>query len=97
MAKVYILKQIYDNPTTGEQIPYERLAISGSLNGETMTLELKLEKSQLQLAKALLNSDEKLDVSLRNGDNGTKIDVKRKKNEEAKESILDDVESELFN
>lgn len=40
----------------GTITPYKRLAIVGVLNGETHTLELKLSKSELSLAQALLSS-----------------------------------------
>lgn len=53
-----IIKKTYTNPDTGEIVPYKRLAIVGVIDGETRTLEIKLERTELLLAEMLLNSTE---------------------------------------
>lgn len=61
MATTYIGKFNFED-SNGKQVDYERLCISGYVSGEIFTLELKLEKSDLLLAKMLLKSDEKTPV-----------------------------------
>lgn len=65
MATVRIISKQFTDDKTGEITPYKRLAIIGSLNGEVLTLEVKLSKAELQLAQALLASEESLEVSSR--------------------------------
>lgn len=57
MAKVFISQHSF-NDDNGVPVNYERLSISGYVGGEVHTLELKLEKSELLLAKMLLTSNE---------------------------------------
>jgi len=58
MATITILEKTFKDKDSGENISYNRLAIIGSINGETHTLEIKLEPTQLMLAKMLLASTE---------------------------------------
>lgn len=57
MAKVYIANLSFNNDN-GEIIPYKRLCISGIINGETQTLQIKLSPTEELLAKMLLESEE---------------------------------------
>jgi hypothetical protein len=73
MALVQIAKRTFNDEKTGKNVEYERLCIIGYLDGVTHTLEVKLEKSELMLAKILLNSKgEKAQVTL--GDSGDPVD-----------------------
>lgn len=65
MAKVYIATLQFNNNETGEIVPYKRLCITGSVNGDSHTLELKLSKEQLVLAEMLLTSKEEVSTSTR--------------------------------
>jgi len=65
MAHVQIIKKTFNNEATGQAVDYERLAITGIIGGSVQTLEIKLEKTELMLAKMLLDSKEKLDTSVR--------------------------------
>lgn len=62
MAKIGIIKHEFTDQETGKITPYERLALSGVVGGEITTLELKLGKSELQLAKIILSSKEEQEV-----------------------------------
>lgn len=65
MAKTYITNETFNDPKTGTPINYERLCISGSISGQPHTLKLKLEPTELSLAKILLSSNEELSVGSR--------------------------------
>lgn len=58
--RVAITTLTFNDETTGNVVPYERLVISNVLGGEVQSLQLKLSKSELLLAKLLLNSTEQL-------------------------------------
>jgi len=58
MAKVAIVQMEPFLNDKGEEVNYQRLCISGYVGGELHTLEIKLEKSELLLAKMLLSSTE---------------------------------------
>jgi len=58
MSQISIIERIYDNPETGDRIPYKRLAISGEVGGEMYTLELKLQKTELMGAQMILANAE---------------------------------------
>lgn len=58
MSQIAIVDHVYDNPETGDRIPYKRLAISGEVNGEMYTLELKLIKTELMGAQMILANAE---------------------------------------
>ena len=58
MAVVKIVQHEFTDRETNKITPYERLAIIGYVGGEIHTLELRLEKSELLLAKMLLTSKE---------------------------------------
>jgi len=58
MSHVAIIKNTFNDAKTGLPVTYERLAITGYVGGEIQTLEIKLEKSELMLAKILLSSNE---------------------------------------
>lgn len=60
--KVAIVKHEFTDEKTGEIRPYERLALLGSVGGETHSLELKLTKAELLIAKILLSSNEELTI-----------------------------------
>jgi len=53
MAVVKIVRHEFTDRETNKVTPYERLAIIGYVGGEVHTLELRLEKSELLLAKML--------------------------------------------
>jgi len=80
MAHVEIIKKTFNNEATGQIVEYERLAIIGSIGGVTQTLEIKLEKTELMLAKMLLNSTEKIEISVRTA------------NKDEIDAFLDDIE-----
>lgn len=63
MAEVKIVKRSFTDKTTGVITPYKRLVITGSINGEVFSLELKLSDTEMQLASALLSSKEELPVA----------------------------------
>jgi len=63
MAVVKIIEHQFQNEA-GQPVKYERLAIIGYVSGEVHTLELKLEKSEILLAKMLLNSEEEKPLSV---------------------------------
>jgi len=63
MATITILEKTFKDKDSGENISYNRLAIIGTINGETHTLEIKLEPTQLMLAKMLLASTEELETA----------------------------------
>lgn len=65
MARIEVVPKVYNNPDTGEKVDYERLVITGSMDGISHSLELKLEKSELLLAKILLASKEETVSSTR--------------------------------
>lgn len=44
----------------GNTIDYSRLCLSGTINGETLTLEFKLSKTERQMAKLILATTEDL-------------------------------------
>lgn len=58
MTNVAIITKNFIDEKTGNPVNYERLQITGWLDGVQHTLELKLEKSELLLAKILLSSQE---------------------------------------
>jgi len=87
MSRVEVIKKVYINEETAERIPYERLAITGSIDGVENTLEIKLAKAELQLAKILLNSSEELQITQGDKREGQKIKVNRKNS-----SVLEDIE-----
>jgi len=58
MASISLVQHIYTNPETLEQIPYKRLAISGTVGTEEYTLELKLIKTELMGAQMILDNAE---------------------------------------
>lgn len=63
MAEVKIVQRTFTDKTNGVITPYKRLVISGSINGEILTLELKLSDTEMQFASALLSSKEELPVA----------------------------------
>ena len=79
MAHVSISKNTF-NDKDGKPVTYERLAIVGYISGEIQTLEIKLEKPELMLAKILLNSEDEAPV----------IEA-RKANEEEIDNFLDEI------
>ena len=86
-AQVRIVQKSFKNDA-GEPVSYERLAIIGSIGGETHTLEIKLETGELIAAKMLLASDEKLDVHHVAGANG-KVEVTQKPQQDPLEFLAD--------
>lgn len=58
MAKVAVIKKQFTDDGTGVITPYERLSIAGYVNGEYQSLELKLSKAEMLLAKIILSSKE---------------------------------------
>lgn len=83
----------------GEQVNYERLCISGYIGGEIHTLEIKLEKSELLLAKMLLSSSEekpKENVRKANSEEIAEHSSKVKRNKTILEDDDDDEEGGLF-
>lgn len=88
MSSVKIVEKVYTPEDGSKPFTYERLAIIGSIDGVEHTLELKLEKSEMLLAKILLASNE--DLSVGYGAKGVDIEVKRKsKNDKDIEDLLD--------
>lgn len=57
MAQVSVIEQSFEGED-GKPVKYKRLAITGIIDGELHTLELKLSKSELLLAEILLSSKE---------------------------------------
>lgn len=53
---VKITSHTFRNDETNEQVDYKRLSIIGVINGETRTLQIKLNKTELMLAELLLSS-----------------------------------------
>lgn len=53
----------------GELIPYSRLVLAGSVNGEILSLEIKLDKTELMLAKLILEQSEKNEAFMRKANN----------------------------
>lgn len=49
----------------GNSIDYSRLCLSGTINGETFTLEFKLSKTERQMAKLILATTEDLKTEAR--------------------------------
>lgn len=49
----------------GNTIDYSRLCLSGTINGETLTLEFKLSKTERQMAKLILATTEDLKTEAR--------------------------------
>lgn len=49
----------------GNSIDYSRLCLSGTINGETLTLEFKLSKTERQIAKLILATTEDLKTEAR--------------------------------
>jgi len=62
MAHVQVLQKTF-NDKEGKAVNYRVLAITGSVNGEPFTLELKGNKTELTMAKMLLDSTEELEVT----------------------------------
>lgn len=58
--KLAIVQKSFTDDQTGEITPYKRLALSGSIGGEIMTLEIKLTKAELMLANIIMNNSEDL-------------------------------------
>lgn len=49
----------------GNSIDYSRLCLTGTINGETLTLEFKLSKTERQIAKLILATTEDLKTEAR--------------------------------
>lgn len=49
----------------GNSIDYSRLCLSGTINGETLTLEFKVSKTERQMAKLILSATEDLKTEAR--------------------------------
>lgn len=62
MAQVRIIKKTFTDDN-GNITPYKRLALIGSISGETHTLELKLSAAELLAAEMILSSNEELTVA----------------------------------
>lgn len=80
MALVQVIKKSGD--IDGKPINWQVLAISGTIDGITQTLELKVNKTEAMLANLLLNSKESLKVT------------SRKANEDELDNFLNDLPSE---
>lgn len=53
------------NDDKGNSVDYSRLCLSGTINGETLTLEFKLSKTERQMAKLILSTTEDLKTEAR--------------------------------
>lgn len=53
------------NDDKGNSVDYSRLCLSGTINGETLTLEFKLSKTERQMAKLILATTEDLKTEAR--------------------------------
>lgn len=80
-ADVYIAKRNFTNEKTGEIIPYNRLAIGAYINGEYQALELKLNNSEMLLAKIILSSNEEAPAATSRKANEEELDDFFKKNQ----------------
>lgn len=58
MASIGIAERIYNNPETGETVPYKRLVIAGKVGEEDYALELKLVRTELMAVKMILANAE---------------------------------------
>lgn len=81
MAVVKIVDKEYNDDETGRSVPYKRLAITGVLGGEIQTLEVKLGKTELQLAELLLKSTEEEPTSHARKASEQELDAFFKKND----------------
>lgn len=84
MSTKVMIKQYEFVGDDGQARPYERLLIEGTLGGEPLALEIKLDKVQLQVAKALLAKNEDIKIVSHRDDN-VKLDVSKT---EAKQKIF---------
>lgn len=57
MATVKIIDKIFVNEE-GREIPYKRLSVSGVINGEVNTLEIKVTSTEAMLMEMLLKGDQ---------------------------------------
>lgn len=90
MPKFAIETKMFDDPKTGNAVPYDRLVISGYLFGKKRTVELKLDKSQLELVSLLIDSDEgapSIDSRKATASEGEKIVVRKAKSDVEYEEI----------
>jgi len=58
MAKFEIKTKTFDDPKTGNVIPYDRLVVSGYVMGKLREVELKVDKNQLEMISMIMDSDE---------------------------------------
>lgn len=88
MAKFEIITKMFDDPKTGNAVPYDRFVVSGLVVGKMRTVELKLDKNQLEMISMIMDSDEdKLDTITRKATQDEKPEITKE--------IDDDSEFEL--
>lgn len=87
MAKFEIKTKMFDDPKTGNAIPYDRLVISGYIMGKLRVVELKVDKNQLEMISMIMDSDEqKPEVTVTKGG---EVNVEKELEDEMDEFLND--------
>jgi len=91
MTAVQVVKKSFTNDE-GRTIPYQVLAIIGTVQGSTHTLEVKLNKTEAMLAEMLLTSKEKIETTSRKATDDELDDFfkKNKKTDDNQINLEDD-------